>query len=332
MNMFRALAVFLLGPVAAMSAQDQATTLLSACRSADVIVSATVAQATDPSPDWHRLQFTTDLQLKGANLPTFTLLEPSGPCCGRSLFALQVGERRLFFLRRIGAALHPVGGARGVLPVVPEVVHHVQALLTAPDEATVARLLARSLAAGESRIADDAALALAALSQFSLPASERALVVTALQTAAAQHSTRTAALVEVAVRHPDATMLDTLLPTYLSTKADGQARLMRRALARCTAATVIERLPLHLGDHDDAMLRAAELLSTLPIAEARAPLEQLLRRTNCPRVQLCASEGLLAGGTAAATLANSVPEPVLDLANRRQVGRRPFRAIDPYRK
>ena len=332
MNLLRSLTVLLLGPLAALSAQDQATTLLAACRGADVIACATVVQATDPSPDWHRLQFTVTQQLKGAPLATVTLMEPAGPCCGRSLFALQPGDHRLLFLRRVGATLHPFGGARGVLPAEPQLLAHVQALLAAPDDAAVARLLAQNLTATAARIADDAAHALAAMPQLALPAAERDMVAAALQNAVAQHSTRTAALVDVAVRHQDAAMLDTLLPAYLATPAGDQAALLRRGLSRCEAAGIVTRLPLHVGDDVDTMVRAAELLSTLPPADAAAPLQQLLRRANSPRVQLAAAEGLLAAGTRAATLAPEIPEPVLDLASRRQSGKKRFRAIDPYHR
>ena len=41
------------------AAQAQATALSTAARSAAVIVRATVVAATDPSPEWHRLQFRT---------------------------------------------------------------------------------------------------------------------------------------------------------------------------------------------------------------------------------------------------------------------------------
>ena len=126
-------------------------------------------------------------------------------------------------------------------------------------------------------------------------------------------------------------MLDVLLPTYLMTKARGQAALLRAGLTRCTATTITERLPLHLGTDDDATIRAAELLAALPAAAAATSLHQLLQVANSPRVQLSVAEGLLATGTQPATLTGSMPEPVLDLATRRQLGRKRFRAIDPYR-
>jgi hypothetical protein len=104
------------------AAQEQATALSTAARAAAVVVRATVVVATDPSPEWHRLQFRTSEVLKGTVGGSFALLEPSGACCGRSLFALQPGQSCLLFLRQIGAVLHPFGGSRGVLPDEPEIV------------------------------------------------------------------------------------------------------------------------------------------------------------------------------------------------------------------
>ena len=68
MNPLRRLSLLLLSllPTAFAGAQDQATTLLAASRRADVVVRATVLAATDPTPEWHRLQFRRDAVLKGA--------------------------------------------------------------------------------------------------------------------------------------------------------------------------------------------------------------------------------------------------------------------------
>lgn len=332
MNAFRMLTALLLAPLALAPAQEQATTLLAACRTADVVVCATVVRATDPSPDWHRLEFTVDRQLAGAPLAAFALLEPAGPCCGRSLFALLPGDRRLLFLRRVGATLHPFGGDRGVLPATPELEAHVQALLATTDAAATARLLAHALASTERRIGDDAAHALAVLPNLQLPSAERALVVQALTAAVDAKSTRAPALVDVAVRQQDPAVLDALLPLYLRTPASDHAELLRKGLVRCEATEVGQRLPLHLADDDTQRVRAAELLSHLPAHVAAAPLQQLLQGSPSPRVQLAAAEALLAAGTASARLAPDVPEPVLDLAARRQAARKRFRTIDPYRQ
>jgi len=313
-------------------AQDQATTLLAACRRADVVVTATVLASTDPSPDWHRLEFRTDQVLKGQPGAQFAVLEPSGACCGRSLFSLRVQDRCVLFLQRRGATLHPFGGGRGVLGHEPELVAHVQELLAANDDGARARLLARSLEHGTARIADDAAQALATLPSLVLAASERSAIRSALAAAVQHGRTTSAPLLEAAIRLQDATTLDALLPLYLGTDRADQASLLRQGLARCTAEQVIDRLPLHLHNDEQGQLRAAELLADLPAGPANGALRSMLGTTNNPRVLLCVTESLLADGSSAASLQHAVPLPVLQLAEQRRQRARTFRSLATDRR
>jgi hypothetical protein len=315
-------------PAAAGSARAQDTTLFAACRAADVIVRATVLTATDPQPDWHRLQFRSDQVLKGQVAGEFALMEPAGACCGRSLFALQPGTEVLLFLRRTGPVLHPLGGARGVLPWSAEVGAHVQTLLAATDDAAVAGILVGALAAAEPRIADDAAQALATLPGLQLPPGSHPQLQAALQDALQRGTTRSAALVEVSVRIGADELVDTMLPSYLRATT-AQAPLLRRGLLRCAPGQVAQRLPLHTDGTDHGALRAAELLVELPDAEARQALARMLQQHPHPRVQLCIAEGLLAAGEQGHELARIVPEPVLQLAERRRQQPRRFRSIQP---
>jgi hypothetical protein len=311
-------------------AQDQATTLLAEVRGADVVVRAQVTVASEPSPDWRRLQFTTELVLAGDAPATFAVLEPAGACCGRSLFALEVGDRRLLFLRRTGSTWHALGGARGVVPAEPAIVAHVQQLLEAPNAAALAHLLAQSLDHDEPRIADDAADALAALPQLSLAAADRAAVGAALQRSLAHRTTRCAPLADVAARLHDDGSVDALLDGYFAAEHDDQARLLRGALCRCATATLPARLAARLDEQRAP--RAAELLLALPAGDARTVLGNLLERVAQPRVQLCVAQALLANGADGRALAAHFPTPVLELATRRQQQPRRFRAIDPERR
>ena len=309
-------------------AHAQDTTLFAACRTADVVVRATVLTATDPQPEWHRLQFRSDQVLKGQVGGEFALLEPAGACCGRSLFALQPGAEVLLFLRRTGPVLHPLGGARGVLPWSAEVATHVQTLLAAANDAAAARVLIDGLAAAEPRIADDAAQALAAMPDLQLPPASHPRLQAALQDALQRGITRSAALVELSVRVGTDELVDTMLPLYLRATA-AQAPLLRRGLLRCAPGQVAQRLPLHTDATDHGALRAAELLVELPDAEARQALARMLQQDPHPRVQLCIAEGLLAAGEQGHELARIVPEPVLQLAERRRQQPRRFRSIQP---
>jgi hypothetical protein len=326
-----ALATTFAGAAGNLAAQDQATTLLAAARAADLVVVASVTGASDPSPEWHRLQFATGEVLRGNAPAQFQLLEPAGACCGRSLFALRTGDQRLLFLQRRGATWHPFGGARGVLAAEPAVIAHVRALLAAPDATALTRLLAQSLEHEHGRVADDAAHALAVLPGLQLRGTDSQLVAAALQQATARGTTRAAALVEVVVRSPSAPLLDAVLPLYLGTTRSDHAALLRRALARGDGETIATRLPQFVADEQQAV-RAAELLVELPAVPARAALASLLQQTGHPRLQLCIAEGLLAAGARAEDLAGRIPAPVLELAQKRHDRPRRFRNIDPMRR
>jgi hypothetical protein len=330
MNTVHLVVPFLLALLPVTTAVAQDLTLLAAARGADVAVQATVLGASDPSPAWHRLEFRTDLVLKGEVPAGFRLLEPAGACCGRSLFALQPGQQVLLFLRRTGANLHPYGGARGVLPAEAAVLAHVQALLAAVDGPATARLLAAALLAPEPRIADDAAQALATLPALQLPAADLPLLQQALQDAVQRGITRTAPLLEAAVRIGAPGLLDTALPAYLAAD-ESMAPLLRSGLLRCPPAAVAERLPLHPTTTAAQALRAAELLVAMPVAVARPALERMLGQAEHPRVQLCIAEGLLAAGCDDRALRGAVPEVVLRLAEQRYRQPQRFRNLRPAR-
>lgn len=331
MNLLRRLPILLLSllPAAFAGAQDQATTLLAASRRADVVVRATVLGATDPTPDWHRLQFRRDAVLKGTVGEQFVLLEPSGACCGRVLFTLQPGDEVLLFLVRQGPALHPFGGSRGVATPTPALLTHVQALLAANGDGPLANLLAGSLDAADPRIAADAAHALVTLPTLPLGSEGRGRIAAALQGALVDGRNTAASLCEVATRLGDSTLVETLLPHYLgATKPDQQA-LLQRTLLRCPAGEVAQRLPLFTDSSTEQNVRAARLLAGMPIAEARQGLERLLQLHPHPRVQLCLVESLLASGARGAELADGVPAAVTELANRRRNQPKTYRAIRP---
>lgn len=310
-------------------AQDEATTLLAASQRATVIVRATVVAATDPSPEWHRLAFQRDELLKGELAPTFELLEPAGACCGRSLFALQPGQHCLLLLQRTGALLHPFGGARGVLADDPAVVAAVRDLLAATTDQLRAQRLIAQLQHDDVRVASDAAHALSTLPELSIGAMQRTALGDALLSALARRATVAAPLLATVVRLHDPALLDRLLPTYLATVRDDQARLLRQGLGRADSAMVAERLGMFVGADEERQLRAAELLADLPAAATLPVLRAMLASTNCPRVKLRASEALLANGVRASELAPIVPAPILELAERRRDARRTFRSLQP---
>ncbi len=313
-------------------AQDQATTLLHACQRADVVVRATVLAATDPSPEWHRLEFRSDEVLAGAVGADFQLLEPAGACCGRSLFALQPGATCLLFLQRTGPALHPFGGGRGVLPATPELLLHVRSLLAAGDDDARAGLLAAALDSPEPRIAQDAAHALAVLPVLRLAPTARRAVTERLDEAVRSGRTTAPALLDVVVRLCDDSMLDATIATYLAAEREDQARLVREGLLRLPPAQVAARVLPALSSHGSRVLRGAELLAALPFEHAALPLQALARQGAHPRAQLCVAESMLAAGHRREQLVGLVAEPVLRLAEERRKTPRTFRSVRPARR
>jgi hypothetical protein len=310
-------------------AQQEATTLSALCQRASAIVTAEVTAATDPDPAWRRLQFRTTRVLRGEIGAEFAVLEPSGACCGRSLFALLPGAHCLLFLERRSTALHPLGGARGVLPADAGLVAHVAALLAAGGDGERAALLARSLLHAERRVAEDAAHALAAGRPADLDAAARANVLAAFGSALERGTTVLAPLAQVAARSTDPELFDAVLAGYVATPRTDQARLLRRTLAQAEPARVAGRVALHARAGEQRELRTAELLAELPFAEAQAPLQNLLRGTQSPRVQLRIAEAMLAATGGPSALPARLPDPVLDLAARRQRAARVFRSIAP---
>lgn len=319
----------LLGFAPLARAQDQATTLLRQARAADVVVRALVVGASDPSPDWHRIEFRAEETLAGHVAERFSVLEPAGACCGRSLFALQPGDACLLFLDRAGAGLHPHGGARGVLADEPEVVAHVRALLAAADDAARAAVLVAGLDSPAHRVAADAAHSLVGSPALPNDSATRHKVVSALTTAIGRGDTAAGSLVEVAVRCADAEVIDGLLPLYFAQSREDRAALLRRGLARCAPENLLDRLPVHLRRDEATELRAAELLVAMPAQAAAPALTSLLESTASPRVQLTVAERLLADPNLRRALGGHVPAVVQDLAERRRNAPPSFRAIRP---
>lgn len=312
-------------------AQDQASTLARLCQTADVIVRATVTGAVQPTAELLQLTLQPNQVLKGQVGNSFSLLEPAGRCCGRALFSLAVGDTRILFLKRVGATLHTLGGSRGVLPATAELGTHVQALLASPSSNATAHLLASNISHQEPRIADDAALALAVHPNLSMNPAERAVLATSLAQSVQHGLTRTAALADIAARLGDANMVDTIVPVYLQATKSDQALLLQKALTRCPAQLVADRLPVHVGTTRRANLRAAQLLAEMPSYAAQGAMTTLLQRPNHPLVQMHLCEGLIGAGVSAASLSPMVPAPVLQLAIARLKRRPTFRNVNPRR-
>ena len=212
-------------------AQQQATTLWHLAEHASAVVVAAATSATDPNPEWHRIEFRTDEVLKGAVGPNFRLLEPAGRCCGHALFSVIPGQSYLLFLDRRGQTLHPLAGDRGVLAADPILVAHVRRLMTASsDVEATGRELAAALQMVDSRMAQDAALALSCLPTLPADGNAREGIRSALRREASAPTTALPALAAAVVRMDPAAAASNLLPLYLTTTQDDAARTLQFAL------------------------------------------------------------------------------------------------------
>ena len=312
------------------SAQSEASTLHQLVHRADAVVVATVLGASDPSPDFHRLQFRTDDVLAGTLGSEFALLEPAGRCCGRALWTLAPGQQRLLFLQRTGPTLHGLGGERGITVAEPRLLDHVRALLARRHDAPgTANLLAAALQHGDRRIRDDAILTLPALTATPDPVRATPALLAALADELPHASTLLPALLASTQRLQITEAAQLLVPACLTTPHADVAELARVTLIALPADPVFAALGQHWPDRDATRLRAAELLTGLDGPRAAPLLQRLVTETTTPRVCLAATEGLLRHGATPAALQARVPAAVLELAQRRLQTRPRFANVRP---
>ncbi len=318
------------GVTAGLAAQQQASTVFALQQRAPIVVAATALEATDPSPEWHRLSFRSDEVLRGAPGAMFELREPAGRCCGRALFTLVPGATYLLFLERGDHGLAMLAGDRGAIALTPPLFAHVRALLAnGTDPAASARVLAAALDHPEPRVRDDAAMALATLTGLRRDPIVHARVLAALTAQLPMPTTRLPSLAIAAARTDPVDAAATLVPIYLDAASPDAVRTLLPVLLQLPATSLGNAIAGNGPTTEPALVRALELLARTP-APANLPLlDRLLTTANTPRVALAAAEALLAHGRSVATLRGQVPPAVLDLAERRHGIAPPFRAVRP---
>lgn len=316
---------------AALSAQEEASTLVQLAAGADVVVVADVLARTDPDPERHELRFRTVRLLKGDLPERFTLQEPAGACCGRALFAMLPGTGQLLFLQRRDGALHLLTGARGAASPAAAQVEHVRQLLAATTAPQRLAVLGAGLHSEHERVRRDAVLALAA--DADLPAAAPALraAVAALAEQAFDAVVPDAALphlVTVGARLAEPRVLQLLVEGWVRHERADLRRLgetgIRGFAPDAAAAAVARAMPA-----DEAgRLRGIDLLACLPADASRPVLLQLLRTAPLPRIQVRACRLLLQNGTDAAELGPLVPAEIVALARELDLPPR-LRAVRP---
>lgn len=304
---------------ASLRAQQQASTLFALAKSADAVCVATAVAQSDPSPEWRRVDFRVDERLKGAPRAAFSVLEPAGRCCGAALLGAEPGRQFVMFLQSRGGAMHPIAGDRGVVAATPDVVAHVrETLATLGDGGRETQLLARSLAHSEARVAQDAALALAAHPQAVHDALGRQAVADALDRCTAAPTTALPALATTLARAEGDGAARALLPRYLATTDEQAAAGLRRALEALPASDLAAAVRAEPIADENACIRAAGLLEERPDVAQLDVLQRLLRDARTPRAQAYVASALLENGVPAATLARQVHKSVLAAAVKRR--------------
>lgn len=300
-------------------AQQQASTLFTLTRSADVVVVATATLDFEPSPEWRRVDFRVDEKLKGAPRASFSVLEPAGRCCGAAMSGAEPGRQFVMFLQWRGPALHPIAGDRGVVTSTPELIAHVrEILLAAGDPTQEKQLLARSLDHADVRVAQDAALALAAHPRPELDANSMQRVHEALDRCAAMPTTALPSLVTAVARAEGDDAADALMPRYLRATSEDSAAAIGGTLASLPGDRIAAALRRESVDDDTACIRAANLLEQKPDASQLDVLQKLLREARTPRASTHVVSALLAHGIDAKDLSRQVHKSVLAAALKRR--------------
>lgn len=310
----------------AVRGQQQASTLFSLSRAADSVCVATATACTDPSPEWRRIEFRVDETMKGPARATFSVLEPAGRCCGAALLDAEPGRQFLVFLQSRGGSLHPIAGDRGVVAATPDILAHVRATLAvAGDHDKETRILAESLESSEGRVAQDAALALAAHPHAITDAKSRQCVADALDRCLAAPSTALPALATTLARAEGEAAALVLVPRYLRAPSEEGATSLRRALASLPAADIAAAVRSEAVADESSCVRAATLLEQNPDVAQLDVLQRLLRDASTPRAAAHVVSALLEHGVEAKSLAQQVHKSVLAAAVKRR-GQRAVRA------
>jgi hypothetical protein len=140
-------------------AQDAGLTLSELLRRARAVVTARCVQVTEAGAQ-RTASFARLEQLLGEDTgERIVLSESAERRCGSTLHAVVPGGSFLLFLDGQSPP-QLLGGARGIEPLAPGLVAHVQELIAAADDAARVRVLAHALRADAARVQRDAARSL----------------------------------------------------------------------------------------------------------------------------------------------------------------------------
>ncbi|MCA8968562.1 MAG: hypothetical protein KDC95_02215 [Planctomycetes bacterium] len=143
-------------------AQKQATTVFSLAKRTPLVLHVRVTDRRE-SGEALRITFTMLEALRGNPTVALELEELGAHHCGAACHGLEVGSRMILFATERDGQLRVRGGSRGLLHESDERMALMRTLVAEPEPAAMIRLVTGALNSKDSRIAEDAALALATL-------------------------------------------------------------------------------------------------------------------------------------------------------------------------
>ena len=175
--------IFLMLAPLGLRAQQEASTLEELCRKAPFVATVRLSSLKE-SKISIEARFEATHWWKGERKGEILFAESSRAHCGSALRGLKTGKEYLVFFEARPTDVHLVGGQRGILVKTQAIESAVKALLLTRDSAARAPLLAAQLSDSNSRVREDAAMALANLPGLEASTTAtRALILTHLDKA-----------------------------------------------------------------------------------------------------------------------------------------------------
>ncbi len=308
-------------------AQKQASTLERMTRTSDIIAHVSVRSTKEAG-----LQLETVLAVRklmhGTHDGDIVLRELSQRHCGSACHGLDVGEQFMLFAARRGTKLVPIGGSRGLVAIHPGTLAAITRLLETHGTKERLALLTTQLADNDTRVREDAALALPTLRGLEgLGDVQAKQLRAALATSARGKDGRLPCLLLAAVRAVPRDAARTAWRIFADPTSRRIAPLAASVLLQAPRPIMLGTIDLNAFPKEPDRVHLAELLAKAG-RTARPSLERLLRDKH-RSVQTAATAALLELGTSARTLQARVGAAVLGQAQASLAARskRRFRAI-----
>ena len=314
-------------------AQQEASTLEELCRKAPYVATARLTSI-ETTKTRILARFSVGRWHKGERKGELLFTETTRAHCGSALQGLKKDQDYLLFFEARGAKLGILGGARGIVPRTEALWSAVKSLLLIQNPAARARLLAGQLASSQTRIREDAALALAELPGLETSSREtRSLLLTRLDRQIQRGgSSALGALLLANSRVAPRRTAQRAWALAIDAKHDQLSSLGRTVLLRNIGSEImLSQVPLASATTHDSRLLLLKALEETRSPKAMPWAEKLLLQKD-PILQREATVTLLALGSPPRTLARLVGRDLVLQAESLRAARRHkprLRAIRP---